>query len=133
MWAATGSEAIRPITEDRLVHGLQHVPDRSLDDLFLDGRDPDRARLPLFLRDVHAEHRLVSVAHRLHPAVQVGDVALQRLAIVLLRDSIHAHRRILADPVIDALERFLVDEVRQRVEAHLRAALRSLHYLQNFR
>jgi hypothetical protein len=82
---------------------------------------------------VHPPNGLVPVAHRPHLLVQRAEVALQILPVLLLRDAIHAHGRILADPVVRAPQRLLVEQVRQREEAHARVALRSLRYLQKFR
>jgi len=56
---ATWPEAVRAFQEILLVDRLQHLADRVLDDLVLDGRDADRSRLATTLRDVHAADRLV--------------------------------------------------------------------------
>ena len=62
--------------------------------------------LPLLLRDVHPPDRLVPVAHCCAAAAcRSRDVALQVLPVLLLRDAIHAHGRILAEPVVGAPQR----------------------------
>jgi hypothetical protein len=131
--APTGPKPVRDVSEDRLVNDLQYLPHRGLDDLVLGARDADRSRLAPFLRDVHPPDGLVPVAHRLHPRMQIGNVALQVLPVLLLGDAIHAHRSVLTKAAVRSLQRLLVDEVRQREEDPFRVSLRSLPYLQQSR
>jgi hypothetical protein len=75
----------------------------------------------------------MAIPIRLHPRVQVLEVRLQRLPVLLLRDSIHAHRRILAHAVIGSFQGRHIEEMRQRVEPSFGLSLRSFHYLQQLR
>lgn len=61
--------------------------------------------------------------------MEIAEIALQLLPVLLLRNAVDAYRRILAEPMEGALQRSLIDEVRQRVKDELRV-LRSLHYLE---
>jgi hypothetical protein len=65
--------------------------------------------------------------------VQVLEISLQLLPVLLLRDSIHAYRRILSTAAIGPLQGRHIDQMRQRVEPSSGFALRSFHYLQQFR
>jgi hypothetical protein len=134
--ASPAPEAVRAVHEDRLVDRLQHLGQRPLHHLVGDARDADRPRLALALRDVHPPDGLVPVAHRPHLPMQLAEVVLQFLPVLLLRDAIHAYGRVLAESVVGAPQRLLVEQVRQREEAHARVALRSPrspHYLQKSR
>ena len=133
MRAAPGSEAVRAVNEDRLVDGLQHLAHGLLDHLVLDGRDADGPCAARLLGNVHTPDGLVPPSHRTQPLMQTAHVGLELLPILLLRDAIHADRRLLAQAAEGALERRLIDEVRQREESDLWVSLRSLHYLQKFR
>ena len=75
----------------------------------------------------------MAIPLRLQPRVQVLEVRLQVLPVLLLRDPIHAHRRILRMPVIGALQGRHIDQMRQRVEPSFGFAFRSFHYLQQSR
>ena len=75
----------------------------------------------------------MAISLRHEPRVQVLEVCLQRLPVLLLRDSIHAHRRILAHAVIGSFQGRPIDQMRQRVEPSFGLSLRSFHYLQQFR
>jgi hypothetical protein len=75
----------------------------------------------------------VAIPLRPHPFVQPPEVLFQSLPVLLLRDAIHPHRRILADAVVGPLQRHLIQQVRQRVEPCVRISLRSLRYLQKSR
>jgi len=59
--------------------------------------------------------------------------SLEILPVLLLRDPIHAHRRILAHAVVGPLQGRHIDPMRQRVEPSFGLAPRSLHYLQPLR
>ena len=88
---------------------------------------------PPVLRDVDTPDRLMAIALRLHPRVQILEVSLQVLPVLLLRDPIHTHRRILAHAVIGSLQGRHIDQMRQRVEPSFGLLLRSFHYLQQLR
>jgi hypothetical protein len=46
---------------------------------------------------VYASNRLVAIAHRLHPLVQVPEILFQPLPVLLDRHTIHTHPRILSE------------------------------------
>jgi hypothetical protein len=75
----------------------------------------------------------MAVSLRLHPRVQVPEVSLQVLPVLLLRDPIHTHRRILAHAVIGSFQSQHIDPMRQCVEPSFELASRSFHYLQQLR
>ena len=62
---------------------------------------------------------------RPQPLVQVPDVTGQILPVLLLRDAIDPHRRILAQAVIGTFQRIWIQQMRQRVESSVRVLLRS--------
>ena len=75
----------------------------------------------------------MTIALRLQPLVQVLQVVQQALPVLLLRDPIHAHRRILPQPVIGACQGRHIDQMRQRVEPSVGFSLRSFRYLPKLR
>ena len=75
----------------------------------------------------------MAISLRLHPRVEVLEVHLQRLPVLLLRDPIHAYRRILAHAVVGSFQGRHIDEMRQRVEPSFGLSLRSFHTLQQLR
>jgi len=75
----------------------------------------------------------MAISLRLHAGVQVLEISLQILPVRLLRDPIHAHRRILAHAVIGPLQSRHIDPMRQGVEPSFGLAPRSFHYLQQLR
>jgi len=64
--AASRPKAVRAVQEVLLVDCLQNVAQRTLHDLVLDRRYPDRSSRSILLRDVHAADRLMTVLPRLH-------------------------------------------------------------------
>ncbi len=55
----------------------------------------------------------MAISLRLHPCVQVLEIGLQIQPVLLLRDSIHSHRRILSHAVVGALQSRHIDEMCQ--------------------
>jgi hypothetical protein len=119
MGAALESEAVRAVQEVLLVDRLQHFAQGVLDELVLERRDPNRPRLSPFLRNVDTSDRLMAIAFRLHPLVQVPKVFLQILPVLFLRNPIHAHRLLgstlppLTHAVISSLQGRHIDEMCQ--------------------
>ena len=95
MRAAARPEPIGEALEVRLEHGIQHLRQRPLDDLVLQRRDPQRAQPPVRLGNVHPPHRRRPVPPRLHPRVQVPQIALQVLRILRPPHPVRARRRVL--------------------------------------
>jgi len=113
MGTASGPEAVRAVQKVLLVDRFQYLTHGVLDQFVLERRDPNRSRLPPFLRDVDPSDRLMAISLRLHAGVQVLEISLQILPVRLLRDPIHAHRRILAHAVIGPLQSRHIDPMRQ--------------------
>jgi hypothetical protein len=55
----------------------------------------------------------MAVTLRLHPSVQVLKVSLQVLPVLLLRDTIHADRRILSGALVGSLQGRHIDQMCQ--------------------
>jgi hypothetical protein len=113
MGAAPGPEAVRAVQEVLLVDRLQHLAQGVLDPLVLERRNPNRPRLPPFLRDVDTADRLMAISLRLHPCVQVLEVSLQILPVLFLRDSIHTHCSIFTGAAVGALQGRHIDQMCQ--------------------
>jgi len=77
--------------------------------------------------------RLMAVPLRLQPCVQPLEIRFQLLPVLLLRDPIHAYRRVGTLPAIRACEGRHIDQMRQRVEPSFGFALRAFHYLHKSR
>jgi hypothetical protein len=89
--------------------------------------------VPFSLGDVDPPDGLMPVTHRLHPLVQILELLLQALPVLLVSDSIHPHRRVLADSTVGPLQRGHIQQIRQRVEPGFGFSFRSFRYLQQFR
>jgi len=75
--------------------------------------DPDRSRLAVAFRDVHAADRLVSISLRLQPLEQSLEVTLQLLPVLFLRDPIYSDGRILTETAVNVLQGWHIDQMRQ--------------------
>jgi hypothetical protein len=75
-----------------------------------------------------ATDRLVTIFHRLHPTVQIREPLLETLSVFLLGHPVHAHRRILADPMVRSFKRGNIDVMAQRKHLPVRILARCLHY-----
>src|SRR5215471_8420077 len=93
-------EAIRAVQEVLFVEGLQDLAQGVLDNLVLEGGDPQRTRLTLLFRDVDPSDRLMTPALRPQPLVQPPQVLRQVLPVAILRNPIHADRRPRAEAVV---------------------------------
>jgi hypothetical protein len=129
MGMASGPEAIRALHKVLLVDDLQHFAYGVLDQRVLERRHAYGPCLSLSLREVHPSDRLMTVPRVLQPGVQALEVRLQVLSVRLLRDPIHAPRRIWTLAVKGALQGRDIDQMRERVEPSCGFALRSLHDL----
>ncbi len=72
MLAASRSKAIREAQKVLLINRVEDGDHRLLDDLVLQGRDPQRALSPVAFRDVRPPTRPCSKRPAMHPAVQIG-------------------------------------------------------------
>ncbi len=107
------SETVRAVQKVLLVDRFQHLTHDVLDQLVLERRDSNGPLLALILRDVDASDRLMAITLRLHPSVQVLEILLQVLPVLLLRDSIHTHRRIFSHAAVRSLQRRHIHQMRQ--------------------
>ena len=96
-----------------LIHNPLQGAHGVLDQLVLERRDANRPRLALALGDVDPSDGLMAILLRLQPRVQLLEVRLQVLPVLLLRDPIHAHRRICTLAAIGALESGHINQMRQ--------------------
>jgi hypothetical protein len=62
-----------------------------------------------------------------------GAVYRTGTPVLLVGNSVHSHRRLLAKAVIGPLQGRLVDQTSQRIELGFRFSLRSFRYLAKFR
>jgi len=88
-------EAVRAGQEVLLVDRLQHQSDRPLDELVLQGGNPDRARSASLFREVDAPHRLGPVLLGLDPCLQRPEVIRQVRRVGRGRDPVHPGARSL--------------------------------------
>ena len=96
--APSGSEAVGGVQEVRLVHGLQHHQDRTLEDFVLERGNPQRAGLAgrACLGDVHSTHGRGHVRAGLRAVEEVLKVVPQVDLVFLRGLSVHADGSILA-------------------------------------
>jgi hypothetical protein len=87
--AAPWTESIRKISKVDFVDDQQHLDGRSLDNLNLQGDDPQRASSTVWLRNVYAYYRLCSVRSSLEPVGRIRGAFFQPLTIDSPRHPIH--------------------------------------------
>jgi len=75
----------------------------------------------------------MAILLRHQPLVQASEIVFQGLPVLLLRDPIHADRRIVAHALVGSHQGGHIDKMCQRVEPSFGLPFRSLHYLQSFR
>src|SRR5713101_5220160 len=100
MGAAPWPCAIRETGKLGLVHGVEDRYGRTLDDLVLNCRYANRSLLPVPLRDVHPSHWLRTVFTASQSIRHVGEVRLQRLAVVLPRLAVNPRCSVALQAVI---------------------------------
>jgi hypothetical protein len=128
--AASGPEAKRAVHEGLLVYRLQYLAQCVLHYLIFGSRDADRPRLAfLFLGNVHTSDRLMAISLRPQPLVQISQLVLQVLPVLLLRDVVHADRRIAAQPSKRSGQQLLIDQVGERMKPGRRLPFSSFRYL----
>jgi len=130
----TGSKAVRAVPKVLLIDGLEHHRHGALQDLVLEGRDPDRPGLgPTCLRDVHPPHGRGPIRSRLGPLEQRPEVRLQVLRVRLGRLAVDAHGAVLAGASVRLFEKVEIDGVSQGRERCLRHRPRLLRDPLEFR
>jgi hypothetical protein len=130
---ASGPKAIRAVQKVLLVNGLQHLAHRILDQLVLECGNPQGPCFAIVLGNVNTSDRLVTIAFRLQPLVQILHVGQQVLPVILLGDLIHAHRSILTLSVIRTQQGRHTDEMCQRMKLSVGFLFGSFRYLQKLR
>src|SRR5450755_568180 len=130
---APGAEAVRSLVKHGLVDNFQHLAQRVLHYLGLDRTHSDWSRFTVLFRNVHTANRLVTVPLALQPFVQISQLHLEILSVLLFAHAIDAFGSIASDAFKRALQRWLVDQTRQRQDRSFRVSLRSLCYLQQSR
>src|SRR5215472_5874526 len=116
MLAATWPEPVGEPAEVRLVHGVQHLDDRPLDNLVLQRRDTERPQPPVRLRDVRPPRRHGPVTPALYPLMQVPQVRFQALPVVLPPHPVHPRRGLRAYLPVGPPQAFNGDMVQKRGE-----------------
>jgi hypothetical protein len=131
--AASRSKALGAPQAILRVNGLQHLTHGVLDHRGLARRNPSRPRLPLTCGDRDPSERLLTLPLRLPPCVPTLEMRCQLPPVWLLRDSLHASRRVGTVPAIRACESRHIAPMRQRVEPSVGFAWRSFHSLHKAR
>src|SRR5216683_2133199 len=116
MRAAPWPEPIGEAQEVRLIDGIQHLDDGTLDDLVFQRGDAERPQPPVRLRDVRPPGRPCPVTACMQPPVQVLKVAIQVLAVGCPRHPVHARRGLGTDRPVGPPQPAQADVVQQRGE-----------------
>ena len=114
------SEAVGERMEDRFEDDLKDHNHRSLDDLVLVAGFSDGSQLAAFLFDPYPFNGRSHVTVCFQPFVQVVEVFVQGFGVVFRSYLVYPRRTVFARPVIGFQKKFLVDQVIQIVEHHLR-------------
>ncbi len=114
--------------EVRLVDGVHHLDDRSLDDLVLQRRDTERPLPPIRLRDVHPSRWLSAVHSSVQPRVKIPKMGLHILAVPRPRHAINSRCGLGVDPLVRSPEPVDGDVVQERGELRILVAFSDLTY-----
>ena len=124
-----GPKPVGTVMKVLFVDRLDQHHDRPLEDLILQGRNPDWASVATrAFRDVRASHGRCAVRAGLGAFQERPKVSLQVLLVVRSRLPVHAHRSILARTPICLVQPRQVEVLVQRSERHLRGLLRQPRY-----
>ena len=126
-------KSVRTFQEVLLVRRFQHHQDRPLQDLVLQRRYPDRARLASRFRQVYPAHRRRPIASRVESVEQALQVLRQIRFVLLGGYSVHPCRRTLSRAPVCLLQPLRVDLMRQRRQHHLRCLPCQFRYRDLFR
>jgi site-specific DNA recombinase len=86
---ASRAKPVAEAEEVDLVHGVEHLHGRALDDLVFQHGHAEGPLPSILLRDVGPFHRLGSVRSALQPRRQIRQVRLQILAVAVPRHAVH--------------------------------------------
>jgi hypothetical protein len=95
-----GSKSVREVLEVELVHAVEHLDGRALNNLVLQRRHAERSLSSIRFRDVHPANGSGSICSALQSSGQGLKVRLQVLSVRLPRLSICACSRISFHPEI---------------------------------
>jgi hypothetical protein len=131
MWAASGPEPVGEPEEVRLIHGVQHLDHRPLQDLVLQRRDPERPQPPVRLRYVRPPRRSCPVCAPVDTGMKIAKVRFEVLAVVLPRHAIDPRRGLGLERPVGSPQAFDVDVVQERGESCILVLLcHSAHAIQ---
>ena len=116
--ASLRSEPIREAEEVRLVDGIEHLDDGSLDDLVLQARNAQGSLSSVRLRDVASPRGSCPVRSAVQSRVQVSQVFLELLRVLLPCDAVNARRSILLQCKARPAEPLDIDMVKERGELY---------------
>src|SRR5208282_2985658 len=110
---------VREPEEVLLVDRVQNFDQRPLDDLVLQGGNPQWPLAAVGFWDVVAPRRLCPVRSAMNAPVQLGQSGFQPVAVCRPGDLIHPHRRIPLELVVSPTQQIDVEVVQQRGEPRL--------------
>src|SRR5271157_6497476 len=119
MLAASGTKAVTEPEEVLLVDRVQHLDERTLDDLVLQRGDAERTPPPVGLRDIPTPRRLRPIGSSVDSAVQVLEASLEVMAVILPRHAIDARSRLALERQVGFPELIAIDVVQERSEPFL--------------
>src|SRR5207244_227315 len=114
--AAPRPEPVREPEEILLVDRVQHLDNRTLDDLVLQRRDAQRPLPSIRLWDVSAPRRQRPVAPPVDALVQVLELFLKPLPVLRPRHPVHSGGRLSLQPEVGLPQQIDIDMVEQRGE-----------------
>src|SRR6516162_11544368 len=114
--ATPGPEPVGETEEVLLVHGVQYLHHRTLEDLVLQGGDAERALPPVRLRYVHPARRARPVGTAVDTAEQVFEVFSQILPVGVPRHLIDTRCSLRVDRHIGRPQAIQADVMQQRSE-----------------
>jgi hypothetical protein len=126
-------EAVRIIMKVMIVNGRQEHYTGPLDDLVLKCGLAYRPFLPTFLIDPYPLNRRGNITVSSQPRMQFMQVVFKVLAILFGCHLVYTGCPTLTGTTISLLEKFIVNQVVQVVEYHLRIAFSLLCYSLEFR
>src|SRR5260221_14081637 len=119
MRTASGPEPVRDPEEIFLVDRVQPLDHRTLDDLVLQRCYAERAAAAIRLWYVMPARRLRPVGSSMSPAVKIGELAREILAVFLPCHAVYTGRRIPLQPRVGAVKKPGIDMVKERGEPFL--------------
>ena len=114
--ASARPEPVGEAQEVRLVDGVQHPDDGTLDDLVFQRGDAQRPQPPVRLRDVRPARWPCPVAPAVNPVVQIPEVGHQVLPVVRPHHPVHARRGLRAQRPVGHHQPLQADMMQQRRE-----------------